>query len=185
MRRRPGYGGYSGGIPGSEPPPGHQTFSTTSPGFSATANTDTFSGWVAGAGIEYHLWSGWTAKAEYLHYGFGAETFPVSNGASIYRIVRQSEERKGQRSSRRPFFNQRISATRTARSERLIRPSCCRTARIFRSVASSGSSCGLLRNDLLRKRDSTQEPANIMLIAAEIGSLLPACAVTIPTTIIC
>jgi outer membrane immunogenic protein len=33
------------------------------------------SGWTAGAGIEYAFMPNWSAKVEYLHYGFGSETF--------------------------------------------------------------------------------------------------------------
>jgi outer membrane immunogenic protein len=56
---------------------GKETFSTTSPAFISNTDTGTFSGWVAGAGIEYHIWSNWSAKVEYLHYGFGSQTFNV------------------------------------------------------------------------------------------------------------
>lgn len=33
-------------------------------------------GWTLGAGIEYAVDARWTAKFEYLHYGFGDETLP-------------------------------------------------------------------------------------------------------------
>jgi outer membrane immunogenic protein len=63
---------------------GKETFSTTSPGFSATSNTGTFTGWVAGGGMEYHFMPNWTAKVEYLHFGFGSQTFIVSNGVANF-----------------------------------------------------------------------------------------------------
>jgi opacity protein-like surface antigen len=49
---------------------------------------------VAGAGLEYHLWHGFIARAEYLHYDFTAATYsfptpidPVNAGATI-NVVR-------------------------------------------------------------------------------------------------
>src|SRR5579871_4271989 len=74
-------------------------------------------------------------------------------------------------------------ATRAARSERLVRPSSCRTARIFRSVASSDWSCVFLRNDPLLKRNYTHESAIVMLYPANIGNLLPDCDITLPATL--
>lgn len=58
---------------------GKESFSTT-PASGYLSNTDvgTFSGWVAGGGIEYQFAPNWTAKVEYLHYDFSAQTFNVT-----------------------------------------------------------------------------------------------------------
>jgi outer membrane immunogenic protein len=53
-------------------------------GFSASAST-WLSGWTAGAGVEYAFMPNWSGKVEYLHYGFGSETFgflgvPITSG---------------------------------------------------------------------------------------------------------
>jgi outer membrane immunogenic protein len=59
---------------------------------SADANANNF-GWVAGAGLEYKLWSNFIARAEYLHYDFAttAYSFPVlvsPNAGSTIDVVR-------------------------------------------------------------------------------------------------
>jgi len=36
-------------------------------------------GWVAGAGLEYKIWGGFIARAEYLHYDFGKSTYSFPN----------------------------------------------------------------------------------------------------------
>jgi outer membrane immunogenic protein len=41
--------------------------------FGAVSHDQT--GWVAGGGLEYKFWGHWIARAEYLHYDFGKETF--------------------------------------------------------------------------------------------------------------
>jgi outer membrane immunogenic protein len=57
---------------------GRQFFSTTSAAFISNSNVSTFVGYAAGAGVEWQLWSpNWSAKVEYLHFGFGTQTFNV------------------------------------------------------------------------------------------------------------
>jgi outer membrane immunogenic protein len=34
-------------------------------------------GWAAGGGLEYKLWGPLIARGEYLHYGFGSQSFPA------------------------------------------------------------------------------------------------------------
>jgi outer membrane immunogenic protein len=53
---------------------GREAFTTTAP-FSVGSPLDTFTGWTAGAGVEYHFSGPWTAKVEYLHYSFGSQNF--------------------------------------------------------------------------------------------------------------
>src|SRR6266446_51343 len=53
---------------------GNFKVSVSSPFFSASDSV-TLSGWTAGAGIEYAFMPNWSAKVEYLHYGFGSESF--------------------------------------------------------------------------------------------------------------
>jgi outer membrane immunogenic protein len=45
-------------------------------------------GWVAGAGLEYKLWGPLIARAEYLHYDFAKETFPVDTIKESVDVVR-------------------------------------------------------------------------------------------------
>ncbi len=57
---------------------GHSTVDERfSGGFAAEGNANNF-GWVAGAGLEYKLWSNFIARAEYLHYEFGKTTYNLS-----------------------------------------------------------------------------------------------------------
>ncbi|MBY0561432.1 outer membrane beta-barrel protein [Hyphomicrobium sp.] len=49
---------------------GEASQATTNPGYAPTG-TDTFTGWVAGGGIEYALTESLSIKAEYLHFDFG------------------------------------------------------------------------------------------------------------------
>ncbi len=53
------------------------TETTSVPGVSVhSASSDASSfGWVAGAGLESKLWSNFTMRAEYLHYGLGNSTY--------------------------------------------------------------------------------------------------------------
>jgi len=53
---------------------GHFKVSASAFGFSASDSV-TLSGWTVGAGIEYAFLPNWSAKVEYLHYGFGSENF--------------------------------------------------------------------------------------------------------------
>jgi outer membrane immunogenic protein len=55
---------------------GHSTVDETFSGFAAEGHANNF-GWVAGAGLEYKLWSNFIARAEYLHYDFGKTTYNV------------------------------------------------------------------------------------------------------------
>jgi outer membrane immunogenic protein len=56
---------------------GREAFSTMSAAFISNSDVGTFTGWTAGAGIEYHLQGPWSAKVEYQHFGFGSQTFSV------------------------------------------------------------------------------------------------------------
>jgi outer membrane immunogenic protein len=56
---------------------GKETFTTNSAAFISNTDVSTFTGWVAGGGIEYLFAPSWTVKAEYLHFDFGAQTFNV------------------------------------------------------------------------------------------------------------
>lgn len=39
------------------------------------SDSNTHTGWVGGAGIEWMLTQNWTAKIEYLHYDFGSKDY--------------------------------------------------------------------------------------------------------------
>jgi outer membrane immunogenic protein len=55
-----------------------------------SADADNF-GWVAGAGLEYHLWHGFIARAEYLHYDFAKTTYSFTvpvNASTAIDVVR-------------------------------------------------------------------------------------------------
>jgi outer membrane immunogenic protein len=60
---------------------GKQTLSTQTPTYVAsnTTHIGLFSGYVLGAGIEYHLPSNWSCKIEYAYYGFPSQTFNTTN----------------------------------------------------------------------------------------------------------
>jgi opacity protein-like surface antigen len=45
-------------------------------------------GWVAGAGLEYKLWGGFIARAEYLHYDLGKSTFNGANASTTVNVGR-------------------------------------------------------------------------------------------------
>ena len=47
------------------------------PGFSVS-NSETRTGWTAGAGVEYAFAPGWSGKIEYQYYDFGSETYDFS-----------------------------------------------------------------------------------------------------------
>jgi outer membrane immunogenic protein len=51
---------------------------TTSPGYKTTG-TGTFTGWVAGAGVEYAVTNDLSFKLEYLHFDFGSEDGAQTN----------------------------------------------------------------------------------------------------------
>jgi outer membrane immunogenic protein len=53
---------------------GHFKVSASAFGLTASDSV-TLSGWTVGAGIEYAFVPNWSAKVEYLHYGFGSENF--------------------------------------------------------------------------------------------------------------
>ena len=53
---------------------GHFKVSASAFGLTASDSV-TLSGWTVGAGIEYAFLPNWSAKVEYLHYGFGSENF--------------------------------------------------------------------------------------------------------------
>jgi outer membrane immunogenic protein len=53
---------------------GHSTLDASPAGVIGAPGADQF-GWVAGAGVEYKFAGHWVARAEYLHYDFGKETF--------------------------------------------------------------------------------------------------------------
>jgi outer membrane immunogenic protein len=55
---------------------GHSSLTTTANLGPAGSSVDfTQFGWVAGAGLEYKVWGNFIARAEYLHYDFGKESF--------------------------------------------------------------------------------------------------------------
>jgi outer membrane immunogenic protein len=55
---------------------GWGNFKVSASAFGLTASESvTLSGWTVGAGIEYAFMPNWSAKVEYLHYGFGSESF--------------------------------------------------------------------------------------------------------------
>jgi outer membrane immunogenic protein len=64
------------------------TFATNAaaPGSTGLYNTDRW-GYALGAGIEYGFTPNWTAKVEYMHYGFDASTAPIGTLAPAAPIV--------------------------------------------------------------------------------------------------
>jgi outer membrane immunogenic protein len=62
---------------------GHGKLSVDVPGLTVS-DSQWHTGWTAGAGIEYAFQPNWSAKVEYLHYGFDSAsyTFPVGTFAS-------------------------------------------------------------------------------------------------------
>ncbi len=50
---------------------------------SVNGSSDTLIGWTAGAGMEFALTDRWSAKAEYMYYDLGKETFAVDNGLQV------------------------------------------------------------------------------------------------------
>jgi outer membrane immunogenic protein len=46
-------------------------------GFELMRDTNTFTGWTAGGGIEYALTAAWSIKAEYQHFDFGKENSAI------------------------------------------------------------------------------------------------------------
>jgi outer membrane immunogenic protein len=56
---------------------GRETFSTTSAAFISNSDVSTFNGYAVGGGIEYRFAPNWSAKVEYLHFGFSSQTFNV------------------------------------------------------------------------------------------------------------
>jgi outer membrane immunogenic protein len=59
---------------------GHTTLDS---GFPFGASSHSQFGWVAGAGLEYKVWGNFIARAEYLHYDFGKETFNFPGLANV------------------------------------------------------------------------------------------------------
>jgi outer membrane immunogenic protein len=53
---------------------GHSTLDASPAGVAGNPDA-TQTGWVAGAGLEYKFYGNWIARAEYLHYDFGSQTF--------------------------------------------------------------------------------------------------------------
>jgi opacity protein-like surface antigen len=51
-------------------------------GMNAAHSTNWENGWTVGAGMEYALTDRWSAKAEYMHYGFPAYAFTVAQNAT-------------------------------------------------------------------------------------------------------
>jgi outer membrane immunogenic protein len=51
---------------------GEATQATTNPGYAPTG-TDTFTGWVAGGGVEHFIAPNLSIKVEYLHFDFGTQ----------------------------------------------------------------------------------------------------------------
>jgi outer membrane immunogenic protein len=47
-------------------------------------NSNTFSGWIAGGGVEYKITPAWSLKAEYLHFDFGSENATLASGAEVF-----------------------------------------------------------------------------------------------------
>jgi len=68
---------------------GPETFSTLAPNYASNSDVGTFNGWVAGGGFEYRFAPNWSAKVEYLHYAFGAQTFNVTAPPGIYPFTLQ------------------------------------------------------------------------------------------------
>jgi outer membrane immunogenic protein len=62
---------------------GGDNFNTQSGSFSSTSNTNIYTGWTAGAGIEYAWSKNWSTKIEYQHFDFGKRDFTVFNAASV------------------------------------------------------------------------------------------------------
>jgi len=62
---------------------GRANTSTGLAGFTA-ANSNTFSGWTAGAGLEYMLTPALSAKVEYMHFKFGTENATLTGAAGVF-----------------------------------------------------------------------------------------------------
>jgi outer membrane immunogenic protein len=52
-------------------------------GVRAASSTDTFTGWAAGAGVEYMIRPNWSLKAEYMHFDFGSQGSSFTTTAAV------------------------------------------------------------------------------------------------------
>jgi opacity protein-like surface antigen len=70
---------------------GDRNFSSEVTDITSINETGVFKGYVAGAGVEYHLKSNWFGKFEYLHQGYGSQTFNVvtNNGSGPWPFKEQ------------------------------------------------------------------------------------------------
>jgi outer membrane immunogenic protein len=59
---------------------------TTNPINSAFINTERLSGWVVGAGMEYALGYGWSARGEYLYEDFGTNSSGGGRESDTFRL---------------------------------------------------------------------------------------------------
>jgi outer membrane immunogenic protein len=52
----------------------------------ASSQSDSFTGWTLGGGLEYLVSPGWSVKAEYQYFDFGTQHSTLDNGVSIFRF---------------------------------------------------------------------------------------------------
>ena len=67
---------------------GRANVSTGLAGFTM-ASTSTFQGWTAGGGVEVMIAPAWSAKIEYLHYGFGSQNATLTGAAGVFPYSNQ------------------------------------------------------------------------------------------------
>jgi outer membrane immunogenic protein len=60
---------------------GNKGFTVTGPGASFTGSSNTTTGWVVGAGVEWAFATNWTLKAEYDYIGLSGRSFTIPAGS--------------------------------------------------------------------------------------------------------
>jgi outer membrane immunogenic protein len=66
------------------------------PSFSPNnGETKWLTGWTVGGGMEFALTDRWSAKAEYMHYDLGKDTFAIDNGLTADASTRGDIVRVG------------------------------------------------------------------------------------------
>jgi outer membrane immunogenic protein len=75
---------------------GHTSLTTTpATGLDGVSSSQTQVGWVAGGGLEYKVWGPLIARGEYLHYGFGSNTFNFANANALPTVTESVDVVRG------------------------------------------------------------------------------------------